>query len=145
MSYTGNLISLQDIGSNPVTWTDIPLKYIRYSTYKVTPCQRLDLDTGLRDLTGKMHRNVVNHVVTKIEFELASMSSGELDSLMQTIRSRWIRWLERDVNLRYYDPENNVYRTGHFYMPDIPFDIRNIDETNNRINYNQIRLAFIEY
>lgn len=145
MAFTGHLLYMQDIGSNPVTYTEIPMDKIRYETYSITPNQRMDLDTGLRDLTGVMHRNVVSHTATKIEFETVLMKNSELDVLMKSIRDHWLVWLERDVNLRYYDPENDVYKSGHFYMPDIQFVMRNVDSTNSKINYTQVRFAFIEY
>lgn len=171
MAYTGELLYLQDVGSNPVTYTAFPVDKIRYETYQITPNQRMDLDTGLRDLSGVMHRNVVPHTATKIEFETVLMPSEEMEKLIYLLRSHFVNWLERDVYLRYFNPEGvrpadvsasygsdnaSAYKTGHFYMPDIQFGIRNVDQDTvidgrvnyrdrRRVNYQQVRLAFIEY
>ena len=142
MAFSGYLLKL--IAPNN-TKTEIPLEYIKYTTYKVTPDQMLDLDTGLRDITGVMHRNVVDHVVTKVEFETPSMTNTQLNVLIQLLLSHVRVPKERDVWLEYYDAYTNGYKTGHFYIPDINFEIRNVDVANNIINYNQTRIAFIEY
>lgn len=142
MAFSGYLIKL--IAANN-TKTEIPLEYIRYDTYKITPNQRLDLDTGLRDITGVMHRQVVNHVVTKVEFNCPMMPSTKLNWLVNLLMSHVRNWLERDVYIEYYDMESDSYKTGHFYIPDIQFQIRNVDVANNLINYNETRIAFIEY
>lgn len=142
MSFNGYLLKL--IAANG-TKTEIPLEYIRYSTYKITPNQRLDLDTGLRDITGVMHRNVVQHMVTKVEFHTPSMNNVQLNWLLTLLRNHWRVAIERDVYLEYYDMETDSYKTGHFYIPDIDYDIRNVDAANNIINYNEVRIAFIEY
>lgn len=142
MSFNGYLVKL--IAANNAK-TEIPLEYIRYSTYKITPNQRLDLDTGLRDITGVMHRNVVQHEVSKLEWNCPSMSNSKLNWLLTLLRNHWRDPLQRDVYLEYYDMETDSYKTGHFYIPDIDYSIRNIDAANNIINYNETRIAFIEY
>ena len=142
MAFSGYLLKL--ISTSNVK-TEIPLKYIRYSTYKVTPDQMLDLDTGLRDITGVMHRNVVAHTATKVEFETPSMTNTDVNALITLLMNHVRVARERDVYLEYYDVYTNGYKTGHFYIPDINFEIRNVDSTNNVINYNQVRIAFIEY
>lgn len=142
MAFSGYLMKL--ISTSNVK-TEIPLTFIRYETYKVTPDQMLDLDTGLRDVTGVMHRNVVGHQVTKIEFQTPSLESSQANVLIQLLMSHVRVARERDVYLEYFDPYTNGYKTGHFYIPDIDFEIRNIDAVNSIINYSQIRIAFIEY
>lgn len=172
MAFTGNLIMLQDvntIGTNNPTYTTFPVRYIRYETYQVTPNQRMDLDTGLRDLNGVMHRNVVPHTATKIEFETTLLRSEDVEHIMYILREHWVHYLERDVWMMYFCPEGerpddvsaeygdynaSSYKYGHFYMPDIQFGIRNVDRdtvidslhpARRLVNYQQIRFAFIEY
>lgn len=142
MAFSGYLLKLIASGG---TKTEIPLEFIRYSTYKVTPDQMLDLDTGLRDITGVMHRNVVAHTATKVEFETPSMDNTKANTLVQLLMSHVRVARERDVYLEYYDTYTDSYKQGHFYIPDINFEIRNVDAPNNVINYNQVRIAFIEY
>lgn len=141
MAFNGYLIRLIAVNG---TKTELPVKgYIRYSTYK---CERntMDLDPT-RDLTAVLHRNPLGHTAYKVEFELTMMTNIQFESFMSIIRSHYRSSLAKDVYMEYYEPESNSYRTGHFYVPDISTPIRNIDFNNNIINYNQIRIAFIEY
>lgn len=142
MAFQGYLLRLI---STTNTYTEIPLEWIRYNTYKVTPDQRLDLDTGLRDLTGVMHRVVVNHTATKIEFNTTLMDDVKANALVTMLMNHVRNYLERDVYLQYWDTESQSYKTGHFYIPDIQWQIRNVDTVNNVINYGETRIAFIEY
>lgn len=139
MAFSGYLIKLGGAGG-----TELKPKYMRYETYKAAPNQRFDLNST-RDTTGLLHRTALAHTATKIEFETPYLTNSEIGTLMSTIRSYWTSVNERKLVLQYYDSETDSYKTGNFYMPDINFDIRNVDTTKNIINYQQIRLAFIEY
>lgn len=141
MAFSGYLIKFTSANG---TVTEFPITYIRYETYKATPNQRMDLDPT-RSTTGLLFRNALPHTASKIEFMVPRMDNGRMETMMSLIRSNWLNPLARDVNMTYYDPETNGYKTGHFYMPDIQFTIRNIDVANNIINYEETRLAFIEY
>lgn len=139
MAYNNYLILLGGVGGDV-----FPLEYIHYETYKVTPNQRMDIEAG-RDSTGLLHRSVVSHSATKIEFETPYMDSNRVGTMMALIKKWWISTQERKIKVRYYDPETDSYKTGTFYMPDIEFNIRNIDTVNEVVNYEPIRIAFIEY
>lgn len=140
MSFNGYLIKL--IATNN-TKTELPIQYIRYSTYK---CEKntMDLDPT-RSLDGILHRNPLSHTAYKVEFETVSMDNVQLQAFLSIIRAKYRSSLAKDVYMEYYDPEVDSYRTGHFYVPDINFPIRNVDTAHNKINYNQVRIAFIEY
>ena len=140
MSFNGYLIKL--IATNN-TKTELPIQYIRYSTYK---CEKntMDLDPT-RSLDGILHRNPLSHTAYKVEFETVSMDNVQLQAFLSIIRAKYRSPLAKDVYMEYYDPEVDSYRTGHFYVPDISFPIRNVDTAHNKINYNQVRIAFIEY
>ena len=139
MAYNNFLIKLGGSGG-----TALSLEYIQYDTYKVTPNQRMDIEAG-RDSTGLLHRSVVSHTATKVEFETVPMDSGRVGTMMTLIRGYWTSTKERKINLQYYDPETDSYKSGTFYMPDIEFNIRSIDTTNKIVYYEPIRIAFIEY
>ena len=140
MSFNGYLIKL--ISTSNVK-TEIPIDYIRYSTYKIEK-NTMDLDPT-RDLTARLHRNPLSHTADKIELELHSMDNAKLQNFFSLLRSHYRNPVEKDVYIEYYEPESDSYKTGHFYVPDISTPIRNIDLDHNVINYNQIRVAFIEY
>lgn len=141
MAFTGYLIKFT---ARNGTVTELPIKYMAFESYKITPNQRMDLDPT-RDTTGLLHRNALQHTATKVEFETPPLSNNQVEALMSILRANWLNTLERDVNMSYYDPETNGYKSGHFYMPDVQFIMRNVDTVHNIINYNPARFAFIEY
>ena len=139
MAFKGYLIKLGGENGTP-----LPLKYMRYETYKITPNQRMDYNST-RDSLGVLHRTVVSHTATKIEFNMPRMDNWAVEDFMRLIRKYWTSTAERKITLYYYDMENNSYKSGTFYMPDIDFTISNVDEYNGIINYAETRVAFIEY
>jgi len=139
MAFGGYLIKLG--GSNG---TKLPNKYIRYDTYEVEPAQRLDLDST-RDLTGVMHRNVLKHTATRIDFTVPHLNNTDHDALMDLLRNNMSQKHSKTIVLQYWNDEVHGYREGTFYMPDLKFKIRSIDETNKTMLYNECKLSFIEY
>ena len=137
-AYAGYLIKLG--GENG---TVLPSKYIRYNTYEVEPDQRLDLDST-RDLTGVMHRNVLQHTATRIDFTTPHLSKPDHDYLLKLLHDNMSDTHSKTITLQYWDDEWSTYKTGVFYIPDIKFHIRSIDDDFG-ILYNETKLAFIEY
>ena len=122
--------------------TEIPMKYIKYDGYTITPNQRMEQEAK-RSVTGVLYRITVEHTATKIEFNTPTLSNSEMNQLMSLFRNAWTNTQERKLTLEYYDMETNSYKTGEFYMPDIKFQIMQIQE--NKIIYKETRIAFIEY
>lgn len=139
MSFNGYLIKLGGSAGTP-----LPITYMRYDTYKVTPNQRMDLDPT-RDTTGLLHRNTLAHTATKIEFNTPRFTNSVIGTLNTLIQSAMSDRQARKIDLEYYDPETDSYKTGTFYMPDVAYQIVNVDAVKNIINYNETRYAFIEY
>lgn len=119
----------------------IPLKYISFENYKFTR-NMMDLDS-YRSETGVLIRNPLKHRASKIEFSTPIIKSADLQALLNIIDDGYTDSTARELYLRYYNPETDGYSTGRFYRPDIEFDFRHID--GNKIQYSQVRIAFIEY
>ena len=117
----------------------IPMEYIKLESYKSKPDQRQDLDS-YRDADGYLHRNVLPHTATKIEFETTYLFMSQFQTLIQGIKRNLTSNLERDCTLTYYDEEINDYKTGHFYMPGTMEYVM-----YNKEIYAPSRFAFIEY
>lgn len=140
MAYNGYLIRLG--GANG---TIFPLKYMALESYKAAPDQVLDLDSG-RDTTGVMHRTVLEHTATKVEFTTPNMTTNAMwREIWSIIRQAIGSNAGRKLTLEYYDEFTDSYKTGTFYMPDVNFNIHRIDKATNTIYYLPIRIAFIEY
>lgn len=117
----------------------IPLTYMKLESYTSMPDQRQDLDS-YRDADGYLHRNVLPHTATKIEFETPYMRRTDMQKLIQGIRSNLTNNLARSCTVTYYDDETDSYKTGTFYMPGtLEYKWYNVEI------YAPTRFAFIEY
>nr|DAH30332.1 MAG TPA: hypothetical protein [Caudoviricetes sp.] len=132
MAYQGYLIKVGN--------TVFPMKYIRAETYKCTPNQRIDQDSD-SDATGMLHRNVLPHTRTKIEFETPQMLRGADVLAISTLLG--LSGSRRDVTITYWDHESQSYKTGKCYVPDISYQL--MRNTGDDLVYMPIRYAFIEY
>lgn len=139
MAYNGYLIKVG--GSNG---TILPMKYIKFEGYDITPNQRMESEAK-RAVTGLLHRTTVAHTASKIEFNTPIMTNSDMDAMMTLFRNAWASTSERKLELYYYDMETNTYKSGDFYMPDIKFQIDHIDNAKNIVYYKETRVAFIEY
>ena len=137
MAYSGYLIKVG-------TYT-IPLSIIRAETYSVFKSVT-DLDSYV-DNTGVLHRNALSHIANKVEFEtIPLLTNTQFNDLMTNLQSQMTTdqdKLERKASVTCYIPETDTYVTQDMYMPDIKPTIYYADA--NKIQYNQIRLAFIGY
>ena len=140
MAFSGYLIKVGESGSQQ----EIPLKYMRAETYKVTPNQRMEWSAE-RDVQGVLHRETVPNMPPKIEFSTPLMTSTDINVLNNILASAYTVQAERKLTVEYYDPETDLYKTAACYMPDVNYQIRNVDTANNVINYNELRFAFIGY
>jgi hypothetical protein len=73
------------------------------------------------------------------------MWDGDWNALMSFIRSRYTNSLEKKLNITYFSPDINDYKTGDFYVPDFEPNLDMIDTARNRIFYLSTTLEFIEY
>lgn len=128
MAFQGYLIKI-----NNVTF---PLKYMSVDTYNTIPNQMQDLDS-YRDANGVLHRNVLPHKASKIEFNTPHLYLSDKIALQEFFTDR------KNVTVEYWNDESNTYQSGKFYVPDITYEIYQV--TSNNILYKPIRIAFIEY
>jgi hypothetical protein len=139
MAFSGYLIK---VGTG--TPVEIPLKYMRAETYSVTPNQRLEWSAE-RDVTGVLHRETTANMPPKIEFNTPLMTNKDIKALNTILSNAYSNATERKLSVTYYDPESDTYKTHDCYMPDVKYEIRNVDTAHNVINYEELRYAFIGY
>lgn len=140
MAFSGYLIK---VGTG-LAAVEIPMKYMRYTSYKVTPDQRMEWSAE-RDTTGVLHRETVANKPPKIEFETPYMTNSDIVTLNTLIQGKYTVAAERKLDITYYDPESDSYKTAAVYMPDVDYKIYNVDSTNKKILYEPLRYAFIGY
>ena len=139
MAYGGYLIKLGGVNGTP-----LPMQYIGISSYKSTPNQRMEAK-ATRSVTGLLHRTIVEHKATKIEFTTPTLTNSQLATLNGLLAANFSNNLERKITINYYDQETDTYRDADCYMPDINYEIDHIDEATSTVYYNGVRYAFIEY
>lgn len=122
----------------------LPLKFIAQDDYTSTPNQRTEIE-AYRDLNNLLHRDTSQNVKTKIEFNTPPLWLEEKIELQNVISSGLVNKNQRKYNVTYWNDEENIYKTGVFYMPDVDFKVIRVDEEMNNILYNKMRFALIEY
>lgn len=128
MAFNGYLLKINGI--------IFPNKYIALDTYISIPNQQTDLD-AYTDADGYLHRNVLPHTASKIEFNTPLLDLAKKQSMQSLIPTRV------KLILEYWNDEENIYKIGNFYVPSISYSIYRTTEKD--IIYNPIRIAFIEY
>lgn len=108
----------------------------RFQSYSATPDQQSDRNTYV-DEQGELHRDVLPHTSTKIEFETIPMNLNQKIQFQKYFPERTF------VELEYWNDRTNDYEIGTFYVPSITFSYYMTKD--NDILYNPIRVAFIEY
>lgn len=135
MAFNGSLIMVGSFA--------IPLQYILVGTYKVT-LNVLELE-AYNDSNGVLHRETLDHVKGKIEFEMPKMTNSELGALFRSIEGNYTVAKERKAIVTFYVPEKDDYITQEMYMPSIDYEMELADAAQNIVYYNSIRMAFIGY
>lgn len=112
-----------------------PNDLILFGSFSITPNQRQDLDS-YRDSIGYLHRNILPHKPSKIEFTTKILHDADRAALENILKNR------DEYSLEYWDKE---YKSGKFYTPDIKYEIYDIDKASGAIRYKPVRIAMIEY
>lgn len=117
-------------------------RFVRAESYIVTRNIQ-DLDS-YRDANGILHRQALDHVPLKVEFETPAMlTNSDMGELFSNIRANSKILKERKASVTLYVPELDDYVTQDMYMPDPQFTI--YGNYQNKLTYNPVRIAFIGY
>lgn len=117
-------------------------KYIKADSYSVA-METQDLDS-YRDADGILHRNALEHIPIKVEFETPAMlTNRQFADLMSNIRRNYIDSTEKKVSATVYVPELDDYITQDMYIPTIQPTMYGTYE--GVIHYDAIRIALIGY
>ena len=126
----------------PGTSTYFPEKLIVASSYQVTPNIRQDKDPT-RDLNGVLHRAVVSAKPSTIKFQTRELHLDDKTTIQTFFNACMVNSAERKIQLQFYDPESNSYKTEYMYIPDVTYTI--VYHTNNDIIYAPIDYELIGY
>jgi hypothetical protein len=117
-----------------------PNVLIALESYKCTPDQIMDLDP-YRDGSGELHRNVLPHTATSIEFSTTHLRLRDADRLNGFVP----HGVRVKCEIEYWNPNTSSYKAGTFYISDIPYEIVNVDEKRKDILYKPIKITLTEY
>lgn len=140
MAFNGKLLELKISGS----WTEFPMKLINAESYKVTPAQRME-SSATRSATGLLKRTTCSHTASKIDLNTIVMTNKDVKTIENLLSNAYTDSLQRKLEIRYYNPQDDSYKTGTVYVPDIDYNIMRVDKNTNTIWYASTRYAFIEY
>lgn len=118
----------------------LPDKYV--GSYKVTPNQRIDVDS-FRNQKTVCIRNVAQHTATKMEWITPFLWMNEWENLMQLLRNNYDIEIERKVLLYFFDMENCEYKDGYMYIPDYTAEVRHLENGNTFVM--PVTFYLIEY
>ena len=142
MAFNGYFVKIQGVSVGQGDYT-FPTEFILENTYK--PIRGVQDKDSKRDGNGVLHRNALDHVVPKMEFQTRTLTNVQYDSIMDNIRARYINAKERKVKADIYLAETGAY-TGYidFYLPDPDVTIMKV-VNNTTLKYAPTRFALIGY
>lgn len=117
--------------------------FIQENTYKATPNQREEIVAYRDDNTRDLTRVTATGTKTKIEFTTKKFNLAKKQAFQAIINNATVDALQRKISVKYWNDEDNVYKTSYFYIPDISFDIEHI--TSNDIKYSPYSVTLVEY
>lgn len=119
-----------------------PCQYINSRTWKSTPSKRTD-SGSYYDSLGRLHRGITPHDRTEITFTTHIVDLAGKQAIQNFFSGATINARERKCRLTYWNDEDNAYKTGDFYIPDITFTVRSV--TSDNIFYDELEIRLIEY
>lgn len=126
--------------------TIMPNEFLVAEGWESTPNQRTEID-AYRDGNNLLHRETSENYKSKIVMSVRDLTLDEKITFQAIINSGMISEKERKVDVTYWNDETNQYVTSAtgFYIPDIQWKIKRIDETEKQIYYKEFTITLIEY
>ena len=140
MAYNGYLIKILGVsGSPPVDYT-FPNSKIGFETYSAK--ENTLYSDSFQDALGVTHAKALAHKIDKVTFKTVQMTNTEFRAIMNEIESRYTESNSRTLNVEYYVPEKDIYRTASMHITDMDMPISRVDDTNNKVIYLPITFTF---
>ena len=123
---------------------EFPLKYIQYESWDTTPNQREEIKAYRDDNTRNLTRVTAAGRKSKISFTLRdNLTLEQKIEVQKFFTDHEVSADERKIQLTYWNDEENAYKTGYFYRPNMSFKISRITDTT--IFYKAMKIELIEY
>lgn len=142
MAFEGYLFASCDV--NFKVKKTFPNKYIQFNSWSSTPNQREELKAYRDDNTRNLTRITAAGKKSVFSFKVRSnLHLADKMEIQKFFTDAEIDHEQRKVNLKFWDDENNEYKTGTFYRPNMQFPIVKI--TDDDIVYGDLTIECIEY
>jgi len=123
-----------------INGTVFPNSLIALESFKIIPDQIMDLDP-YRDGIGELHRNALPHTATSIEFTTTHLYLKDAEKLNSFVP----HGTRVKCEIEYWNPNTSSYKSGTFYISDIPYEFVKVDEVKKDILYKPIKILITEY
>ena len=114
----------------------VPVNLKFFQEYESTPNGQTDLNPWT-DTTGLTHRNVLPHTKSTIVFTTPRLHLKEKMELQELFPNR------TNVELEYWNDDDNRYTEGVFYIPDIKFQV--MMPYPDDVVYRPVTYTLVEY
>lgn len=126
--------------------TIFPNEYLAIDKCTSTPNTRVEIEAYRDDYTQNLTRVTAPGKKTKEEYYTKDDLTLEDKITIQNImKSGLIDELQRKYHVTFWNDETNSYQEADIYIPDITYTRKQIDEKNNTIIYESIKIATVEY
>lgn len=112
------------------------MRLIAEDGYSSVPNRQTDKNSYL-NANGKLNRKILPHTRSTITLTLLNMSQSDKELVQSFFPKR------EDVEITYWNDEDNVMTTGVFYVPDMEYTIKT--DKGGIKTYNGFTVEFIEY
>lgn len=119
-------------------------EFINTSSWKSTPNQREEIKAWRDDNTRDLYRITADGQKSAFQFEtIEGMNLEQKMAFQKFFTDAETNAKERKIHLEYWNDEDNAYKTGYFYRPNMEFTIQ--DYTEDDITYLSMSFEFVEY
>ena len=122
----------------------LPNSYMYTDGYESTPNQREQLK-AYRDGNRLLHLETSPNHKTTIKMNIRELWTDEKEAFQNVIKAAYLNERQRKIAVTYWNDEDNVYKYGEFYYPDITFSVHQIDEVRKQAQYNSFEIELIEF
>lgn len=124
---------------------ELPNSYLQMDKCTSTPKQREEIEAYRDDYSRTLHRVTANGMKTKQVLYFRPLNHMQILALKEVMRNSLVDAKQRKYHITYWNDEGMQYNEGDFYIPDITFVRRRVDEENNLVYYCEFEMHIIEY
>lgn len=140
-AFEGYLLARIGTGNTVIQF---PNQYMLAETWDSTPDQREELKAYRDDNTRELYRITASGRKSTFSFKTRpGLHKSEKEAVQAFFTASMTDVNQRKCYLKFWNDEENQYKTGYFYIPNTKFPIQTI--LSNDIIYDSVEYSFVEY